>query len=336
MYSFNSTQNQHFISQAEQRLNSINPNSEKKNQKIYKFAITDRENSVLKIENISGQKIQNNLSFDHLFRYDISPESKALQKNFESVFGFFESEVSSDTISLLNKLRGNSYEIDSELINLFAAKLLNFIRNPYCIKKVIDSFPAFKSVSPNDSKLKQEYEVLKNSSKPQKNYVCSEFGISESEYEDWLKILFILTIHCDDISKNPYANFIKEIFENPSYFIMVNIYDYDSEFCALSDRGFNMPFDQNKALSLEFNLTSNAFMQIIFWDVEQNPPSKIAESKSLLETYKHHRKRTNEVNLFFERNNLEVLKKYNELTIYQAFENVFCASQNIYGVLVQL
>jgi hypothetical protein len=48
---------------------------------------------------------------------------------------------------------GGSGDMKAEIIDLFAAKLLNFIRNPFCIEKVLNSFPGVASYDPTDPAL---------------------------------------------------------------------------------------------------------------------------------------------------------------------------------------
>lgn len=74
----NLTRNQHFISQAEQRRNCIDESRPKDMQRIYKFEIADRENSIVRLTNPQGVKIKRNLSFDDLFSFDLtsSPPKK--------------------------------------------------------------------------------------------------------------------------------------------------------------------------------------------------------------------------------------------------------------------
>jgi hypothetical protein len=62
----NLIRNQHFISQAEQRLNAMNPNTLPENQRIYEFNVVDRDVPVLKLQSPNGRKIENSLSWEDL------------------------------------------------------------------------------------------------------------------------------------------------------------------------------------------------------------------------------------------------------------------------------
>ena len=45
-------------------------------------------------------------------------------------------------LRLLAKLKAGSHDIKAEIICLFAAKLLDFVRNPFSIAKALNTFPA--------------------------------------------------------------------------------------------------------------------------------------------------------------------------------------------------
>jgi hypothetical protein len=54
----NDTRNQHFVTQGEQRLNALNPQADPRNQRIYSFAVVDRENYKLALECPIGRNRQ--------------------------------------------------------------------------------------------------------------------------------------------------------------------------------------------------------------------------------------------------------------------------------------
>ena len=72
----NNTRNQHFISQAEQRLNASNLSAKPQKQRIYKFKVDNRETSCVSLTNRNGVKICNNLSEQDLFSFDVLDEKK--------------------------------------------------------------------------------------------------------------------------------------------------------------------------------------------------------------------------------------------------------------------
>jgi hypothetical protein len=69
------------------------------------------------------------------------PDESRLRLNFESQFQKYEGNIKPHTESLLSKLNAGNHDVRAEIINLFAAKLLNFVRNPFSIVKVLNTFP---------------------------------------------------------------------------------------------------------------------------------------------------------------------------------------------------
>jgi hypothetical protein len=145
----NDTRNQHFVTQGEQRLNALNPEADPKKQRIYSFEVVDRENYTLKLENPIGRPIGKSLSLFDLFSFDVPGKSR-LRLNFESLFQKYEGYIKDHTLSLLAKLNAGSRDLKAEIINLFAAKMLNFVRNPFSIVKVLNSFPGLANYDPTD------------------------------------------------------------------------------------------------------------------------------------------------------------------------------------------
>jgi|GEM_PF-4987179 len=91
---------QHFISQAEQRLNGIPPNRDK-----------------------NGISIRNNLAIEDLYSFDKSGE---LRKNFEKLFQRYEQRITSAVEALEGKLLKKSYtDLDGLLYEIFLLKFLN-------------------------------------------------------------------------------------------------------------------------------------------------------------------------------------------------------------------
>lgn len=66
----------------------------------------------------------------------------------ERLFQKYEQGIERHTRSLLHKLSQWNFDVKEDLVELFAAKLLNFVRNPFCIEKVLNSFPGIANVQP--------------------------------------------------------------------------------------------------------------------------------------------------------------------------------------------
>jgi hypothetical protein len=61
----NDTANQHYVSQVEQRLNSLNPNSAPRNRRIYSFTLVDREEFALSLDSSQGCLISKSFDVIH-------------------------------------------------------------------------------------------------------------------------------------------------------------------------------------------------------------------------------------------------------------------------------
>ena len=122
------TRKQHFLSQVEQRFNSINPNADTDNQRIYSFSSKNYDSYIVTMDYEKGVNISNNLQFLHLFSFDVLEDS-TYRNNFENLFESYESSIRDNANSLVTKLGGCESDIQSEIINIFRSKILNSIRN---------------------------------------------------------------------------------------------------------------------------------------------------------------------------------------------------------------
>jgi hypothetical protein len=130
----NDTRSQHYVTQGEQRLNARNPQADPRNMRIYSFTVVDRENYTLALESPNGTLIRKSLSLDDIFSFDV-PGGRQLRLNFESLFHKYEGHIKTHTKNLLAKLNGRGRDIKAEIIDLFAAKLISFVRNPFSYRQ---------------------------------------------------------------------------------------------------------------------------------------------------------------------------------------------------------
>lgn len=320
------TRNQHFVPQVEQRLNAINPSAREENQRIYAFNLVDRENYELKIKSDNGAKISNSPSLNDLFSFEILKEDDD-RYNFEKLFHKYESSIKKNTQSLLAKLANSGADIKSEILEIFASKFLNFVRNPYSIKKILNTFPTLTSVHPTDPVHYENFERVLKGRKPQQKYLCEKLGISEREYTEWLSIIFLLLTPLGINNSNFLENVIKGLYESPKSFIMVIIYTYDEKTCLLSDRGYSIPLPEQDHMAFDFNLCSNAFIRYVFSNIDALAPPEAP--RKIIEALKENPKT---VNVHSVVNDLAALEQYNKHVVYQCFETVFNSSAECYGL----
>lgn len=329
----NDTRNQHFLPRVEQKLNALNPDADARNLKIYSFLVADRDNYVLSLENPRGRSIDNNLSIFDLFSFDVS-RSGNLRLNFESLFHKYETYVEVHTKELLAKLNRGDHDIKTEIIDLFAAKLLNFVRNPFSIAKVLNSFPTLASYDPTNPSLLSDYRRVVGGRKPHQAHLCTELGISDKQYVEWLRLLFMLLVPMVPDSSNFFEQMVKNLLENRRTHVGAFVFEYDDGRCLLSDRGFSQPIaDGPNMMSFSFNLSANAFVDYAFVD-----PATLLQGKADPEFIAYaigewERLPEKQVNVTFQRNNLEVLARFNRRTIEQCYRRVYCSTKD--GLILQ-
>jgi hypothetical protein len=327
----NETYNQHYLSKVEQKLNARNPNAAADNLRIYSFEVVDRENYALSLENPNGKTIWKNLSLFDLFSFDVL-DGNGLRLNFESLFQKYETSIEVHTKSLLAKLNRNDSDIKTEIIDLFAAKLLNFVRNPFSVAKVLNSFRGLANYDPTDPALLADYRRIVTGKKPHQARLCAELGISETQYLTWLRLLFMLLVPLVDGQPNIFEHLIKTLLENRKTHVAAFVFEYDDERCLLSDRGFSQPIPDGPHMAFSFNLCATAFVNYIFADPstllsEQASPEFLARALAAREQFE------SQIHVTFQRNHLGMLAQYNRHTVYQCFRRVYCSVKH--GLVLQ-
>ncbi len=328
----NTTANQHYVSQTEQRLNAINPKVKPENQRIYDFSVVDPERFTVSLDSPNGRSISQSLSLRDLFSFDVLPDAR---QNFEDNFKGYEDTIHVNTLSLLAKLEKGG-DIKGEILTLFVAKFMNSLRNPFSIKSALKAIAPLFQFVPTDPETLKQFETVLNGSKPQETYLCEKLGITKDEYRRWLGGLFMILKRFAPDQPNMMEGLVKSLFENPTGFPMICVNLYASEepdkVCLLSDRGFSHPLP-DPHLSYDFNLTSKAFITYLFAPIEQMepflklPPERRAQ---LIETYKKIPKNV-PVHTFVD--DFDKLARYNQNVVRQAHRKVFCSSATIHGVM---
>lgn len=102
MSTLSETKNQHYISQAEQKLNAIEPSAARKKRAIHAFTIIDRDAPTLSNSPAGGQRIEQTLSCLDLFSFDVV-DSK-YRHNLEELFHKYENRIADHSDSFLTKL----------------------------------------------------------------------------------------------------------------------------------------------------------------------------------------------------------------------------------------
>lgn len=316
----NATKQAHFISQTEQRLNALNPSARPERQRIYQFVVSDRDKPVLTLKGLRGMRISRSLSRRDLFSFDIVDSVN--RRNLEATFQRYEQDTAKHSNALLSKLRSparDQVDVKPEVINLFAAKLLNFVRNPHSVRKVLNTISLAARFHPTDPDLSAEYARVLNGNRPHRASVAKAFGLTPELYDCWIRVLFIVLARAPGADFNVFDGVIKELFES-SYFV-VQVFDYlgstDDAVCLLSDRGFNERLAKDEMFSWEFNVCSRAFARFTFCSpIKMAPPGipdTLASKLQATGTVTYHR------------HDHEELCRYNQLAAYQSAGFVYAA-----------
>ena len=265
----NSTVRQHFLSQAEQRLNATNPGAKPENQRIYQYRVLDRDK--LSVGPPKSVKIVGNLMIENLFSFDRAVDSR-LRANFEDLFRKYEKDVFRHTIALRKKRsRGNPNAIP-EAQSLFLTKMLNVFRNPFNIKEALSMLPKHMTeYRPTDRQLYETYSRVMEGQKPQQKYLVEKLGISDMEYEKWLRSLFFLLQPMLPDQPNLYEEILRGLCGKRDTFFMVNVFTFSSNSCLLSDRGsvyYSVDDDVHQAWC--FNMTSDSFVVYSYSKIDQS------------------------------------------------------------------
>lgn len=334
----NSTANQHYVSQTEQRLNAINPKAKIENQRIYSFSLADRENFILSLDSPNGRLISQSLSLRDVFSFDVLPDRT--RHNFEDLFGGYEATIQKNTLSLLSKLDGSgSPDIKEELLAIFVAKFMNFLRNPFSIKKVLNTIGPLLQYEPTDPDILAQFKMVVDGNNPQEAYLCQELCITSDEYRGWLRALFLMLRRLMPDQPNFMEHTVKSLYEQPSVLPMACIHRYTGEdpdkVCLLSDRAFASPLPEPYT-SFHFNLSSRAFISYVFAPIEESKfaiamPAHVREK--LFETYRNSRKTVRVVHSY---NDFAALARYNQSVVSWCFKSVYSSSPTVCGVTTEM
>lgn len=221
-------------------------------------------------------------------------------------------------------------DVKGEILGIFVTKILNFLRNPYSIKKVLRTFGGICDYRPTDSDLLQEYNAIIAGKKPQQEYLCSKLDISSAEYKAWLSALFMLLMRPKNAEPNLLEGIVKAFYESPSHLVSVFVHQYIDEHsdkrCLLSDRGYVNPL-QDPHLAFGFNLCSHAFISYVFTNIDEAAPKDT--NPQTIEAFK---RGPRTVTVFPSKNDLSALSAYNRQVAFQCHSKVYSSSRMVYGV----
>jgi hypothetical protein len=326
----NATKQQHFISQMEQRLNASNPAANPENQRIYEFKVVDREQHVLELTDVRGKSIAKTLSMFDLFSFDVDKKSDT-RANFEAVFYRYESRLLASTDRLLQAHSARSASVSQEVFDIFVSKMVNFVRNPYSVVKMLNTFGALANIHPTNPALYASYERVLRGRKPQQAYLCRQLGISDEQYESWLRVMLMLLVPLAEGTSTLFEQSLQSLFTRTDQAVAIYVHRYLTERCLLSDRGFSSPIPEDTHLVFDFNLRFDAFIRIAFMDVQavRGQPVPDWVQRAMIG-------RPKPVAIYYCTDDFAALDSFHRRVVEQCCERVFCSGATPYGLTVRL
>ena len=328
----NTTRNQHFVSQAEQRLNSQTRSIKDSDQRIYAFSVVERDPPRIRLTHGRGRKITSTLSFNDLFSFDILDGKN--RYNFEAMFQRYEEDIARHSQGLIDKIKSGESVVKEELVRVFLLKLLNTFRNPHSVQRTLNTFPAIlKNVHPTDPVQYQEYERVVFGNRPHEESLCRQFGITIDQYRMWLRSLFILLNLADGASLTLFDQVVASLFNDGNLHVQIRLCTYDTETCLLPDNGFVNWSDRPGLMAMAFNLHAHAFVQYAFQDIDAFAEEKLGPMpQRLREALEHYKSSPKIVRIHHDHNNLESLAAYNANAVLQCRYHVYGGGKSCYGV----
>ena len=300
-------------------MNAIDPTVAKERQSIYEFTVQARDPICL--GPATRNRIENNLSMLDLFSFDVD-KKQPLRHNFEELFTRYETDVEAHTLNLLGKLAQGDHQLKDEVVNLFAAKLLNFARNPYSIPKILNTFGVFGSFTPLWPEVAELFGKVLNGRRRHQQHLCTQLGISDVQYEQWLRMLFTMLVELAPGFPPMFDQIVKSVFESKATAMAVLVSTYDAPKCLLSDRGFSTNLADVRADGFDFNLCSTAFIRYVVMD--RKPPNIPAWIPQ--EAINDFMKVVPPVQLHLAHEDQALLRGFNMNVINQCHGRVFCAT----------
>lgn len=331
----NPTWNQHFVAQAEQRLNSSTPAARASDQRIYAFSLVDRDPPKIHLTNRRGRKVASTLRFNDLFSFDVLDGKN--RYNFEQMFQRYEEEITRHSLGFINKIKRRESAVKEELVRVFLLKLLNSFRNPYSVQRTLNTFPAIlKNVHPTDPVQYQEYERVVFGNKPHEEALCQQLGITVHQYRVWLRSLFILLHLRDGAGLTLFDEIVVSLFHNGNLHVGVRLCTYDAETCLLPDNSFVNWSDHPGRMVMAFNLYSRAFVQYAFQDIDAFVEETVGPiPQRFREALEQHKSGPKSVMIRHDHNDLQSLQTYNANAVLQCHSHVYNAAKKRYGVQVE-
>jgi hypothetical protein len=185
---------------------------------------------------------------------------------------------------------------------------------------MLNSLPQVANYAPTDPELRKAFDRILHGRRPQQQYLCTQLGLTDQLYRQWLGTLFMLLLAPVNSSTTMFVALIKGLLEDPNQHLQALVCTYDDEAVLLSDRGYCELVEQGIHHSFAFNLCSKAFVIYFFSDID-----KFVDGRIRPEVLRGMKAMPKQMHVRHERNNLAILEAYNRNAIYQCHERVYCS-----------
>lgn len=346
----NNTYNQHFISQAEQRLNSCtaDPNSEK--PEIHCFDITDKKN--LKIKYAGKNLIKRNMSFRDIFTLAKIGDSDRI--NFERLFGIYEAQyplrvknlqeliakakdrapmpIGAEGLDLETVLGEDFPAFMSHVKYFYTYKLMNWLRNPYTIKNVLKTFDSYVDHSIAKPGALELYFALTAKNEGEERHICSSFNITPTQYKQWIRLL-LLFLYSESDEPSSLEGFAEEFFLAPEFANAVLVHEFEDRCALLTDTGV-VRDSISDGISTYMNITKNLIIALQHTKADGKHVDEIVKQFNLSTAQREElvKKIQKSVTARLCLNHYDILAGYNQICVKAAEKQVFSASKIVDGV----
>lgn len=343
----NDTKNQHFISQAELRWNSIDRNRPHDLIKINRFKLHGERNKLLPPER---KYVKGLSSITDIFTLDVLGDGKRI--NLEKFFGCFEEQydntVSNFTSAIETKIRNaekgvvkiDGTEFFTEIKFFQKIKFMNFIRNPNNIRKALKLFDFAKDyiVLGQGKEFQLIIDALIKNKKGHRKYICDKYQVSESEFDSWIKLLLLFFYVDENMENSSLDGMMEEFFKADELYTAVIIGYYTDNSLGsvlIPDIGSIV----NSDMTYFFNISRNCFIalehKLIDSEYSRSIARKVAEemglsfTNELFDIFKKIIAGSKHISIFID--NEELLSGYNKRCIDESSKFVYSCSGTVYG-----
>lgn len=267
--------------------------------------------------------IRHNLALKDLYTFDLTGQ---MRRNFEALFHRYESDVPKLTVSLIEKIRAGRLDLQREILAILSAKFLDFARNPYTIRKCLDTFPPLANHHPTDRESYNTYRRIWDGHNPRQARICELLSVTEEEYRRWLVTLFMLLYPHVGMTETFLDQVISGLINNKDNYTSAHVFVFDQPMVLLSDRSFN-EVSSSPHLALEFHASAEMFITFSSAHLDA-----MGFPKDRLELFKV--TRTPQLEVPIVKNNYELLERYNQRSVTQCFKHVYGAGSAFPGVII--